>query len=979
MSRFPSSYAQRSTMSGVERPEMYIPGWDAWPSYLRFVRDGSGLFFQRSIQPVEAEPEVVQSNLSQEFAMISTQSSEIDPEIGPVPGEAPTASGHLYMHATKSGGLFNAFDNEFYVYSSGSHQMSEGRLEFTNSDISSKDTNLGMTEEVTIRVASQIIGNDLGNTIHGFGTASFNGNVYDHNDQIFGMGGDDVIYGHAGDDMLVGGSGDDRLYGGHDNDELWGGIGNDLLDGGEGSDTLYGGVGDDWLIGGGSAGTDGDVFYGGSGSDYFVLNDPDVPSQHFQEPENSWPISMINETLWSVGLYSVGGVVKYFKVGVNILNHFISNVNNGGEDQGNVDPARVSKIMDFNPFEDTIIVEANANKDLQPIIEWVGQNDIMFRIKDGTNKYLAEVRYSDVPQFSDPKMRLGYSEFENDLEQYVKNTMLVVTIKDGVVTLVDGFGRVIDPGTQDLNNFEQLGNGRFIILGGYQGVHNVGGIANDFVFGTNHNDILLGHTGENEAAGSGNDVLWGFGGDDFFDAGAGHNKVYGGTGSDTYSFYSAVGGVESDISGVRIDMAETYSDESPDDDRSYFLGKARYKDNLVEGESHSELYSIENIIGTKLDDIIFGDEFNNHFQGAEGSDRLYGRGGNDVLVGGAGNDFLDGGSGNDVLEGGAGNDTLKGGAGNDILAGGLGKDTLEGGSGGDQFILDGGCDVILDLNIGDGDTINILSNAHAFNTHEDLVIEQHSGHHFSLRLPNGNLVADIHIDGPEISILQLRDHIAVDGEFYPSAWTDYFIFEDTIAGYDDSQKPGSAAAMENWLNNFVSELMGSNKNELFKPGYGDVLVDGNGGIDTVSYEDASCGVFIYNGASTNFLNGSSNEHDLIDIENFIGSNFDDYIVGNSADNVIVSGGGNDTLRGGAGDDVFILNGGRNSISDFCIVDGEKIYISREEYGVSSYDDLAIVDKGGYFHIVIEESSFVIAEVTEVGSGNWYLPDFVDFI
>lgn len=57
---------------------------------------------------------------------------------------------------------------------------------------------------------------------------------------------------------------------------------------------------------------------------------------------------------------------------------------------------------------------------------------------------------------------------------------------------------------------------------------------------------------------------------------------------------------------------------------------------------------LENLIGSKSDDILIGNRANN------------------VIFGGAGNDDISGGEGNDDLDGGTGDDTLTGGAGNDI-------------------------------------------------------------------------------------------------------------------------------------------------------------------------------------------------------------------------------------------------------------------------------------------------------------------------
>jgi Ca2+-binding RTX toxin-like protein len=81
------------------------------------------------------------------------------------------------------------------------------------------------------------------------------------------------------------------------------------------------------------------------------------------------------------------------------------------------------------------------------------------------------------------------------------------------------------------------------------------------------------------------------------------------------------------------------------------------------------------IIGTDLNDTLFGSANADEIHGGFGSDVLFGYAGNDRLFGEAGNDKLNGGLGDDTLDGGAGNDLLIGGAGADALIGGEGFDT----------------------------------------------------------------------------------------------------------------------------------------------------------------------------------------------------------------------------------------------------------------------------------------------------------------
>jgi len=76
--------------------------------------------------------------------------------------------------------------------------------------------------------------------------------------------GDDVVYGQRGNDTLRGGGGNDQLFGGIGDDLLRGGSGNDRLAGGFGADAIDGDEGDDYVHGDGTIDR---IFDTGGGSD----------------------------------------------------------------------------------------------------------------------------------------------------------------------------------------------------------------------------------------------------------------------------------------------------------------------------------------------------------------------------------------------------------------------------------------------------------------------------------------------------------------------------------------------------------------------------------------------------------------------------------------------------------------------------------------------------------------------------------------
>lgn len=90
--------------------------------------------------------------------------------------------------------------------------------------------------------------------------------VIEGNDTLFGGNGSDKAYGGGGDDQLYGGSGHDELQGGTGNDVSYGELGDDWIFSGGGADRSYGGSGYDWLRGGAGR----DELHGGGHNDHLA-------------------------------------------------------------------------------------------------------------------------------------------------------------------------------------------------------------------------------------------------------------------------------------------------------------------------------------------------------------------------------------------------------------------------------------------------------------------------------------------------------------------------------------------------------------------------------------------------------------------------------------------------------------------------------------------------------------------------------------
>jgi Ca2+-binding RTX toxin-like protein len=239
------------------------------------------------------------------------------------------------------------------------------------------------------------------------------------------------------------------------------------------------------------------------------------------------------------------------------------------------------------------------------------------------------------------------------------------------------------------------------------------------VTGSLHDDVLLGDNGNNVLEGlDGNDVLLGFDGFDRLVGGDGEDRLDGGPRGD-----QLFGGGDEDI--LSGGAGGDYLDGGPGaDTAAYTESDEGVLVNLAAGAGFSGtargdvLVDIENLWGSRHDDVLVGDDEANYIEGGLGDDQLVGAGSADVLFGGAqprGDvDVLHPpGDGVPLSDG---NDTLVGGRGRDQLIGGTGADTLTGGRDADIFVwrtvtetgvLVVDMDLITDFNRREGDLIDV--------------------------------------------------------------------------------------------------------------------------------------------------------------------------------------------------------------------------------------------------------------------------------
>lgn len=377
-------------------------------------------------------------------------------------------------------------------------------------------------------------------------------------------------------------------------------------------------------------------------------------------------------------------------------------------------------------------------------------------------------------------------------------------------------------------------------------------------------------------------------GDDWLEGDASDNYLAGKEGNDTL-----LGGAGADTlnGGDGIDTAD-------------YSASAAVTIHLFDNSDNSDaaagdtLFDVENVIGSKENDRIYGDEKANVLSGGGGDDRLVGYGGADTLIGGSGNDTyaLDDGSftpviieevggGIDIIEAyvsyglsdaaeveivdaSSGNrliainltgsrfaNILIGHDGANVLDGRGGADTMRGAAGDDTYHVDDAGDVVMDSS-GTDTVISSLSFSLAGTGAENLTA---SG--------AGNLV---------------------------------------LTGSDAANVlTGNVGANQLYGASGNDTLRAQGGNDTLDGGTGADALDGGDGFDVVSFASAASGV------TANLSGGTVGEaagDSYTAIEGLIGSGFADTFTGNGAA-VLQGGAGDDTYHVGAGDRVVESAGG----------------------------------------------------------------------
>jgi Ca2+-binding RTX toxin-like protein len=491
----------------------------------------------------------------------------------------------------------------------------------------------------------------------------------------------------------------------------------------------------------------------------------------------------------------------------------------------------------------------------------------------------------------------------------------------GTMTVIEG----ADGGDDEVRTSQATG----VLSAGVERLTYTGvGIGNFTGRGNASDNIITG--------GSGNDVLLG---------GAGADQLIGGAGTDTASYeddYSGAGvtlnfktGVHTGnaagdtFTGIEAFRGSSYADTFVASGQADVFDGADGTDKLdysgsaqaivmtvtnnagtgVGGDAQGDVFSkFENIVGTAFDDQFTVTAGTMTFSGGQGNDIYIANGSGAVLVNelaGGGDDEVRTNQASYTLSAeverltytGTGSFTGRGNAGDNIITGGAGNDVLFGGAGADQLIGGAGFDI---ASYADGG-MAIISTKAGVASGGSATGDIYSG----IEQINGSNTGDIFIGGEGAD------------RFDGGTGTDYLSFAYETEGVTfNLSAPLVSGVGAGDVYTSIEAFLGSSYADTFtgSAGAAESFV-GGGGADAlfgVGRGDAAWYVNSSAAVQVNLLTGTGTGGDaegdvLSNIDNLVGSAFNDSLTGNALANMIEGGDGNDIIDGGDGNDILYGN------------------------------------------------------------------------
>lgn len=708
-----------------------------------------------------------------------------------------------------------------------------------------------------------------------------------------------IIQGTLISDSLVGTTLDDSLYGFAGNDTLDGGSGNDTLYGGDGNDTyLFGtGGGQDWVYDeNGTNRINLSVLQTGvtlsrtdaygvtikiNGTDqitianWFLSSTFQITDVKFSD-NSVWNYATLSTATWGTipvkngtessdylsgtdgGADTINGLggndVIYSYAGNDTLDGGSGNDRiYGGNGDDAITGGAGNDEMEGGSGNDTYYFGTGSGQDMIMDTSGTGSDLNTLRI----SALSTNVTLTRIDDFGGVTLKINGTSDQVTLDHWFYSSYyqaFSVVFNDttwNAATLSTATWGTIPAkyGTSEIDFLFGTDGGVDTIYGGgdNDGLYGYGG--NDLLYGEDGNDDLMGGDGNDTLyGGNDDDDLYGMEGNDLLIGGAGNDLLYGGWGSDTYQFGRFMGqdtlfdaiGYDTDMNTIQI----TDTDVLPAN-----VTVSRTTNDGVTlniGGAGAAQITIDNFFTSATYQYVTVTFQNGTIWYA--SYLLTAPWGVvPVQNGTEGNDYLTGTDGGaDTINGLGGDDILEGYAGNDTLNGGDGNDAINPGAGDDT--IDGGAGI---------DMVNYRTATAAVTV------------------------------------------TLADGTASGTA---------TGGSGNDTLKN-----IENLIGSLYADtLTGNAGDNILDGGPGNDTLDGGGGIDTVSYDNAIRGVTVtlatqgafqdvwtFTLPSTVVIKESDK---LMNIENLIGSEYNDTLTGDGNANVIIGGYGNDTLNGGTGTD-----------------------------------------------------------------------------
>jgi len=731
----------------------------------------------------------------------------------------------------------------------------------------------GGTDTVSYRDAGSGVGLDLGSGRGLAGAAA--GDVYHGIEQAEGSRFDDRLY--TADERVTalwGLSGDDELIGREADDRLYGGAGDDELDGGSGDDVLDGGEGADNLAGGSGR----DRLFGEQGND------------------------LLRGGLGADLLHGQSGVDELL----------------GGEGDDELDGGGGADALDGGAGDDNLFGRDGADT----LTGGLGRDHLH---GGGGHDTLSGGADDDQLYGGDGDDELNGGAGHDHLEGGT-----------GADILRGGTGADTLRGGSGINSLYG-GTGDDRLEGGDDADVLSGGTGGDTLLGFGGDDELRGGESDDRLiGGAGDDVLRGGGGEDIHVAGGGDDTIVvdaeddmgfvdGGTGHDTVELIDGYSGV-ADLAALDTGSAGT------DDGVEAVRGSSG--DDVMVGH-----YGLDTIVGGEgLDTVTFDEDVLDvglEWIGDDDAMRVTGPLGTSVDVHTEEIHF----NGRAVFLDGRDNAPITAG------------ETLEATE--DRWLsLDDADLVANDIDIDPGESVDLLSVNGidvALTRGLDVGYWDAVPTGISLEPASGDDFSTFELfetsrRGQTITRARFPDEFEGtkgDDELFGSHRLDHLLSGGRGSGgkqFVDINQPGGQDGKAEVVNPEGARgddlIHGRAGDDILVGGEGADILRGGAGNDTADYSRSGAGIRV--DLLGNEGSGGTAEGDrLLNIENVIGTDGDDRLIGNGSDNVIEGGRGRDTLVGGGGDDILIGGAGRWDRAQFS---GR-----RDDYEITAHGDHLVVE------------------------------------